>query len=53
MAASPAAGRTGVVPSVDGESVFVPSAGATVAVGVVLLLFAVLVAAAGGPARCA
>jgi hypothetical protein len=36
------------VPSVDAKPLFVPSARATVAVGVVLLLFAVLVAATGG-----
>ena len=39
---------TGAVPSVDGKPVFVPTRTATVAVGVVLLLFAVLVAATAG-----
>jgi hypothetical protein len=37
----------GAVPSVDGKPLFVPSTRATVAVGVVLLLFAGLVAATG------
>ena len=48
MAASPAKGRIGAVPSVGGKPLFVPSASATVVVGVVLLLFAVLVAALAG-----
>jgi hypothetical protein len=37
----------GAVPSVEGQPLFVPSTGATMAVGVVLLLFAALVAATG------
>ena len=37
----------GAVPSVEGKPLFVPSTRATVAVGVVLLLFAGLVAATG------
>ncbi len=48
MAATPFVGESGAVPSVDGKPLFVPSARATVAVGVVLLLFAGLVAATGG-----
>jgi hypothetical protein len=46
MASRPFTGNA--VPSVDGKPLFAPSARATVAVGVVLLLFAVLVAATGG-----
>jgi hypothetical protein len=45
MAFAPAAGESGGVPSVGGKPLFVPSAKATVAVGIVLLSFAVLVAA--------
>ena len=48
MALLPARGASGAVPSVSGKPLFVPSAGATVAVGVVLLLFACLVAATAG-----
>jgi hypothetical protein len=48
MALAPASGANGAVPSVDGKPLFTPSRGATVAVGVVLLLFATLVAATGG-----
>ena len=48
MAWAPATGASGAVPSVDGKPLFVPSTRATVAVGVVLLMCAVLVAAAGG-----
>ena len=45
MASRPFTGSA--VPSVDGKPLFVPSSGATVAVGVALLVFAVLVAATG------
>jgi hypothetical protein len=38
----------GAVPSVNGRPLFVPSRGATVAVGIVLVLFAGLVAATAG-----
>jgi hypothetical protein len=48
MALRPASGVSGAVPSVDGMPLFVPSTRATVAVGIVLLLFACLVAATGG-----
>lgn len=41
-------GERNAVPSVDGKPLFEPSKGATVAVGVVLLLFAALVAATAG-----
>jgi hypothetical protein len=47
MALSPSRGTYGV-PSVDGKPLFVPSARATMAVGIVLLAFALLVAATGG-----
>jgi hypothetical protein len=41
--------REGVaVPSVDGKPLFVPTTTSTVAVGIVLMLFAVLVAATSG-----
>jgi len=48
MALLPASGASGAVPSVEGKPLFVPSRAATVAVGVVLLLFACLVAATSG-----
>ena len=48
MAWSPPSGAGGAVPSVSGKPLFVPSAGATVGVGIALLLFAGLVAAASG-----
>jgi hypothetical protein len=48
MALRPGVGAGGAVPSIEGRPLFVPSAKATVAVGVVLLLFACLVAATGG-----
>jgi high-affinity Fe2+/Pb2+ permease len=49
MAASAARGLgDGAVPSVEGKPLFVPSARATVAVGLVLLFFAALVAATAG-----
>lgn len=47
MAAAPSPGM-GAVPSVDGKPLFTPSRAATVGVAIVLLLFAALVAAAGG-----
>ena len=40
--------QSGAVPSFGGKPLFVPSARATVAVGIVLLLFAGVVAATGG-----
>ena len=46
MAIRPSPGG-GAVPSVEGKPLFVPSTGGTMAVGVVLLLFAALVAATG------
>jgi hypothetical protein len=51
MALSPAGGTGGAVPSVNGKPLFVPSAQATVAVGVVLLACALLVAATAGLVR--
>jgi hypothetical protein len=48
MARAPAAGASGAVPSVEGKPLFVPSTMATVAVGIALLSFAVLVAATSG-----
>ena len=48
MALWPAIGETGAVPSVGGKPLFVPSTKATLAVAVVLLLFACLVAATAG-----
>jgi hypothetical protein len=48
MALVPRAGRSGAVPSVDGKPLFVPGRTATVAVGMVLLLFSVLVVATAG-----
>ncbi len=48
MALLPSAGASGAVPSDSGRPLFVPSARATVAVGVVLLSFAGLVAATAG-----
>ena len=39
---------SGAVPSVEGKPLFIPSAKATAGVGLVLLLFACLVAATGG-----
>jgi len=44
MALLPASGNAGAAPSVDGKHLFAPSRNATVAVGVLLLLFAGLVA---------
>lgn len=48
MALSPRSGESGAVPSVKGKPLFVPSRKSTVAVGIVLLLFAGLVAATAG-----
>lgn len=48
MAAFSVGGGGGAVPSVDGKPLFVPSTRSTVTVGVVLLLFALLVAATSG-----
>ena len=48
MAAAPAGGRGGAVPTTQGKPLFVPSTKATIAVGGVLLVFAVLVAATAG-----
>ena len=48
IALTPRSGVTGAVPSVAGKPLFVPSRRATVAVGVVLVLFAALVAATAG-----
>ena len=48
MALYPSRGASGAVPTSNGEPLFVPSTRATLAVGVVLLLFAVLVAATAG-----
>jgi Protein of unknown function (DUF3995) len=45
MALLPRSGMSGAVPSLQGKPLFVPSRAATIAVGIVLLLFAVLVAA--------
>lgn len=48
MAIRPARGETAAVPSVGGKPLFIPSTTSTIAVGVVLLLFAGLVAATAG-----
>ena len=48
MAFSPAGGVSGAVPSESGKPLFVPSTRATLAVGFVLLVFALLVAATAG-----
>ena len=48
MARRPQTGLSGAVPTVDGKPLFVPSRGQTVAVGVILLLFAGLVATTSG-----
>ena len=47
MAMFPAANASGAVPSIDGRPLFTPSTRATVGVGIVLLMFALLVAATG------
>jgi hypothetical protein len=47
MAIRPTSGASGAVPSVEGKPLFVPSRRATLAVAVVLLMFAGLVAATG------
>ena len=48
MAMQPMTGESSAVPSVDGKPLFVPSRKSTVIVGIVLTLFAALVAATGG-----
>ena len=48
MAFSASSGESGAVPSVSGEPLFIPSARATLAVALVLLVFACLVAAMAG-----
>lgn len=48
MASRTMSGETGAVPSAGGKPLFVPSRKSTVAVGLVLALFAGLVAATGG-----
>ncbi|MEP6558265.1 MAG: DUF3995 domain-containing protein [Burkholderiales bacterium] len=48
MAFLPTSGESGAVPSIDGKPLFVPSTGATVGVGVALLLCAGLIAATPG-----
>jgi hypothetical protein len=48
MAIRPTGGASGAVPTVAGKPLFVPSPRATALVGVVLLLFACLVAATAG-----
>ena len=48
MALVPGTGTAGALPSADGRPLFVPTRRATVAVAVVLLLFAALVAATAG-----
>ena len=48
MALLPSGGTSGAVPSIEGKPLFAPSANATAVVGLVLLLFACLVAATGG-----
>jgi hypothetical protein len=48
MALLPSSGKSGAVPSVEGKPLFVPSRKATIAVGIVLVMFASLVASTGG-----
>jgi hypothetical protein len=48
MAFTGVSGKSGAVPSADGKPLFMPSTKSTVAVGIVLILFAVLVAATSG-----
>lgn len=48
MALAPATGESGAVPSIQGKPLFVPSAKATVGVGVALIAFAALVAGTAG-----
>ena len=48
MALLPAGASPGAVPSSDGKPLFAPSRAATIMVGIVLFLFAMLVAATGG-----
>ena len=51
MAFAGHSGESAAVPSRDGQPTFVPSRGSTIAVGIVLLLFAVLVAGTSGLLR--
>jgi hypothetical protein len=48
MAFKPSTNESAAVPSVDGKPLFVPSTASTIAVGIVLFLFAALVAASAG-----
>ena len=48
MAVAGHSGESAAVPSRDGKPVFVPSTGSTIAVGIVLMVFAVLVACTSG-----
>lgn len=48
MAFSDSSGESAAVPSVNGKPLFVPSTKSTIAVGLVLVLFALLVAATSG-----
>jgi len=48
MAFAGHSGESAVVPSRDGKPTFTPSTGSTIAVGIVLLLFAALVACTSG-----
>jgi hypothetical protein len=48
MAFTDQSGESAAVPSIDGKPLFVPSTRSTIAVGIVLLLFAMLVACASG-----
>jgi hypothetical protein len=48
MAFAGHSGESAAVPSQDGKPIFVPSAGSTIAVGIVLLIFALLVACTSG-----
>jgi hypothetical protein len=48
MAVAGHSGESAAVPSRDGKPGFVPSTGSTIAVGIVLLLFAMLVACTSG-----
>jgi hypothetical protein len=47
MAMTPGRPISAAVPSANGKALFLPSVGATIAVGIVLFLFAALVAATG------
>ena len=48
MAVAGQSGESAAVPSRDGKPVFVPSTGSTIAVGIALMAFAVLVASTSG-----